>query len=39
MTKKDELLMAYQFNVFLERQMLQSMTAKWGFEEYSKIFK
>ena len=28
-----------QFNVFLERQMLQSKTVKWGFEENSKTLK
>ena len=37
MTKKDELLMANQFNVY--RQMLQRKTVKWGFEENSKILK
>jgi len=37
MTKKDELLMVNQFNVY--RQMLQRKTVKWGFEENSKILK
>ena len=39
MMKKDELFMANQFNVFLERQMSQSKTIKWGSEENSKILK
>lgn len=39
MMKKDELLMANQFNVFLERQMSKNITIEQGFEENSKIFK
>ena len=39
MTKKDELLMANQFNVFYKGRCYKSKTFKWGFEENSKILK
>ena len=35
MTKKDELLMANQFNVFYKGRCYKSKTVKWGFEENS----